>query len=44
VKKVIANAHSGWKGTLQEISVKTVKKMGKIGIYPIFPIEFLFFL
>lgn len=26
-KKVIANTHSGWKGTLQEISVKTVKKM-----------------
>lgn len=27
VKKVIANVHSGWKGTLQRISVKTVKKM-----------------
>ena len=27
VKKVIANTHSGWKGTLQEISVKTVQKM-----------------
>lgn len=27
VKKVIANIHSGWKGTLQEISVKVVKKM-----------------
>ena len=27
VKKVIANTHSGWKGTLQRISVKTVKKM-----------------
>ena len=27
IKKVIANTHSGWKGTLQEISVKTVKKM-----------------
>lgn len=27
VKKVIANVHSGWKGTLQEISKKTVKKM-----------------
>ena len=26
-KRVIANTHSGWKGTLQEISVKTVKKM-----------------
>ena len=27
VKKVIANTHSGWKGALQEISVKTVNKM-----------------
>lgn len=27
VKKVIANAHSGWKGTLQRISVETVQKM-----------------
>ena len=27
VKKVIANVHSGWKGTLQRISVKTVQKM-----------------
>lgn len=27
IKKVIANTHSGWKGTLQEISVKTVNKM-----------------
>lgn len=27
VKKIIANTHSGWKGTLQRISVKTVKKM-----------------
>lgn len=27
VKKVIANVHSGWKGTLQRISVKTVEKM-----------------
>ena len=27
VKKVIANVHSGWKGTLQRISVETVKKM-----------------
>ena len=26
-KKVIANIHSGWKGTLQQISVVTVKKM-----------------
>ena len=29
VKKVIANVHSGWKGTLQEISVKAVQKMIK---------------
>lgn len=27
VKEVIANTHSGWRGTLQRISVKTVKKM-----------------
>ena len=27
VKNVIANTHSGWKGTLQRISVKTVEKM-----------------
>lgn len=27
VKKVIANIHSGWKGTLQRISVKAVEKM-----------------
>lgn len=27
VKKVIANSHSGWKGTLQRISIKTVEKM-----------------
>ena len=27
VKKVIANTHSGWKGTIQRISVKTVEKM-----------------
>ena len=27
VKKVIANIHSGWKGTLQRISTKTVEKM-----------------
>lgn len=27
VQKVIANIHSGWKGTLQRISVKTVQKM-----------------
>lgn len=29
-KKVIANVHSGWKGTLQQISVKTVNKMKEI--------------
>ena len=29
IKKVIANVHSGWRGTLKEISVKTVKKMKK---------------
>ena len=29
VKKVIANVHSGWKGTLKRISVKTVLKMQK---------------
>ena len=27
IKKVIANVHSGWKGTLQEISVAAVDKM-----------------
>ena len=27
VKKVIANTHSGWKGTYQEIAVKTVENM-----------------
>ena len=27
VKNVIANTHSGWRGTLQRISVKTVNKM-----------------
>ena len=27
VKKVIANVHSGWKGTLQRISVETIHKM-----------------
>ena len=29
VKNVIANVHSGWKGTLQRISIKTVQKMMK---------------
>lgn len=29
VKNIIANTHSGWRGTLQRISVKTVKKMIK---------------
>lgn len=27
VKKIIANTHSGWQGTLKQISVNTVKKM-----------------
>lgn len=27
VKRVIANTHSGWRGTIQRISVETVKKM-----------------
>jgi len=27
IKKVIANVHSGWKGTIQQISVKAVEKM-----------------
>ena len=27
VKKVIANTHSGWRGTLQRIAIKTVRKM-----------------
>lgn len=27
VKKVIANSHSGWRGTLQKIGIKTVRKM-----------------
>ncbi len=27
IKKVIANTHSGWKGTIQRIAVETVKKM-----------------
>ena len=29
VKKVIANVHSGWRGTIQKISVKTIEKMVK---------------
>lgn len=29
VKKIIANTHSGWRGTLQRISIKTIKKMKK---------------
>ena len=29
VKKVIANVHSGWRGTLQRISVETINKMKK---------------
>ena len=27
VKKVIGNTHSGWRGTLQQISIKTVQQM-----------------
>ena len=27
IKKVIANTHSGWKGTIQRISVTTIRKM-----------------
>ena len=29
IKKVIANTHSGWRGTLQRISIKTIEKMKK---------------
>ena len=29
VKKVIANVHSGWRGTLQRITVDTIEKMNK---------------
>ena len=29
VKNVIANIHSGWKGTLKRISIKTIEKMQK---------------
>lgn len=29
IKRVIANTHSGWKGTLQRIAIKTVQKMVK---------------
>ncbi len=29
IKKVIANIHSGWRGTLQRIATKTVEKMKK---------------
>ena len=29
VKKTIANVHSGWRGTLQRISVETIEKMEK---------------
>ena len=35
IKKVIANTHSGWRGILQRISVKTVQKMIKeYGCHP----------
>ena len=27
IKKVIANIHSGWRGTIKRISVKTIEKM-----------------
>lgn len=27
IKKVIANTHSGWRGTLQRISIRTIEKM-----------------
>ena len=36
-KKVIANVHSGWKGTLQEISIEAVKKMKKESFSPSTP-------
>ena len=29
IKKVIANVHSGWRGTLQRISIKAIEKMEK---------------
>ena len=29
IQKVVANVHSGWRGTLQRISVKTIEKMKK---------------
>ncbi len=29
IKRVIANTHSGWKGTLQRITIKTIEKMIK---------------
>ena len=35
IKKVIANVHSGWKGTLQRIAIKTIEKMeGSFGCKP----------
>ncbi len=35
VKKVIANVHSGWRGTLQKISIKTIEKMKtEFGVNP----------
>lgn len=35
VQKVIANVHSGWRGTMQRISVKAVRKMiTEYGCYP----------
>ena len=29
-KKIIANIHSGWRGTLQQISLKAIKEMNKV--------------
>lgn len=42
VKKVIANVHSGWKGTLQRISIKAIKRMKEE--YGCNPIDILCFI
>lgn len=34
VEKIIANAHAGWRGTVQKIGVKTVEKMIELGSKP----------
>ena len=34
IKKVIANVHSGWRGTSMQISVETIKKMKTLGCMP----------